>query len=111
MKQYPVPTILEACLNMIEDRLNMYQYNLTQREYDSPFKNTGNSFKNEAFEVRAYDWGWDSSIDKKQPYNFKWQDVEICWYKYIGRGMFMNRDVNLNEIEEMLTECLKSLNK
>ena len=57
-------------------------WNKNQEEYDSPFDNTGNSFIGENFEVHAYDWDEDSS----QEYNFKFGDIKISWYKYLGRG-------------------------
>ena len=71
-----------------------------------PFGNTAASFKNAIFEVHAYSWG-----DDDQPFNFKWRDFEVKWYKYLGRGMGRNRDLTETEVEIMLTECIDSIKK
>jgi len=43
--------------------------------------------------------------------NFKWRDLEISWYKYVGRGMSANRKMTTKEIEEMLDDCLKAIER
>ena len=58
----------------------------------------------DVFEVHAYNWD-DETI---QPYNFKCGDVEISWYKYLGRGMDIP-ELTYEELDDMLNECLKSL--
>ena len=104
-KQHGVPEIAEAALAMLSAELDRVMANATQKEYDSPFSNTGNSFKNKTFEVRAY--SWDESVE--QPYHFKWRDIEISWYKYLGRGMSANREIDPVLAAELLMECLASL--
>lgn len=103
-QQFAVPDIVEAALIMIECKLNLVMWNKHQKEYDSPFSNTGNKFSNAAFSAYAYSWD-----DEEQPYNFKWRDIEISWYKYLGRGMSANREIDATTAEIMLTECLASL--
>jgi hypothetical protein len=81
------PKLLEAALVMIDNELDRIMWNINQEAYSSPFENTGTSFKcYNIFEVKAYNWG-----DKAQDYNFKWKDIEVSWYKYLGRGMSVNR--------------------
>lgn len=70
------------------------------------FSNTGNSFECPVFRVEAYSWS-----DEEQPYNFKWRDVEISWYKYLGRGMSANQELSPERAAEMLIECLGYLRK
>lgn len=62
-------------------------------------------FKNDVFEVEAY--SWDDEYD--QPYNFKWRDFEVSWYKHLGRGVTCNRGISRKELKEMVVECIKSL--
>lgn len=95
---------IEAALNAIRHDLDRVMWNREQKEYDSPFGNTGNSFSNDTFEAIAYSWS-----DDEQPYNFAWRDVRISWYKYLGRGMSMNRAVTPDEAAGMLDDCLASL--
>ena len=73
--------------------------------YDNPFDNTGNSFKNDVFEVQAYNW----NDDIHQDYNFKWQDVEISWYKYLGRDTTINKHLTEKEARVMYDACLASI--
>lgn len=105
-KEFAVPAIWEAALNHVKWRLGILQWNKTQKKYPSPFDNTGNDFKCDVFEVAAYDWS-----EETQPYNFKWRDAEISWYKYVGRGMGSNKEITPDMASEMLEECLKALDK
>ena len=106
--------LLVAVLYLIEDELDRVMWNINQKEYDSPFQNTGNveGFKNDVFEVHAYDWNWDyEDDDTHQPINFKWKDLEITWYKHFRRGLWWNRDFSELELSIMLEQCLESLRK
>lgn len=76
-------------------------------EYDSPFRNSGNSYKNKVFEVQAY--SWDDEVH--QEYNFKCGDVEISWYKYLGRDTTINDNYEEKYIIEIFNKCIESLNK
>lgn len=100
-KEYKVPKIWKAALVALYEELDRVMGNITQTNYSNPFENTGNSFSCDTFEVHAYSW-----VDDEQPYNFKWKDVEIGWYKYLGRGMSANQDLIPDLAAEMLTECL-----
>jgi hypothetical protein len=105
-KQYEASNLVIAALDLINRELCRIQWNIHQKEYDSPFHNTGNSFRCDSFEVMAYDWG-----DDEQPYNFKWKDVEISWYKYHGRGETVNQDIVPDRINEMLDDCMVALKR
>jgi len=41
--------------------------------------------------------------------NFKCGDLEIRWYKYLGRGMSVNREVTRAEWKEIFRRCFASL--
>lgn len=105
-KEHTVPEIMDAALSFIRYRLDTVMWNIHQEEYASPFGNTGNSFKNEVFEVHAYSWS-----DDDQPFNFAWRDLRISWYKYLGRGMSANCDITPELASKCLVECLSSLEK
>lgn len=72
---------------------------------ESAFRNIGEHFKNDTFEVCSYDW----NTDVPQPYNFRYKDINVSWYKYLGRGMSINREVSIEETWSMLKECMESL--
>lgn len=76
-------------------------------EYN-PFQNTGNvaGIKTSAFEAHSFDWS-----DSLQPFNFKYKNIEISWYKYLGRGMTISCPVTRAESSTMIKECLKSLDE
>ena len=102
---FDVPNYVEAALEKIDAELDRVMWNIHQQEYESPFSNSGNEYKDDIFEVEAYDWDEDS----QQEYNFKWRDYKIRWYKYCGRGMEANRYISPQECAEMLDECLADI--
>lgn len=102
---YHCPDYVVALLRDIDRKLKIVMWNKNQEEYDSPFDNTGNSFKNEIFEVHAYSWDDDNT----QEYNFKYKDVEISWYKYLGRGCTINKQFDEKYMTEMYNDCMESL--
>ena len=102
----PSDELVISALKSIEESLDVYMWNKTQKNYNSPFGNTGNSFKNDIFEVNAYYWGTDEKEIEKP--NFKYKSIEISWYKYLGRGMCIP-EMTYEELDDMLNECLKSL--
>jgi len=75
------------------------------RGNENPFSNTGARFDGEKFKAHAYSW----NDDEDQEFNFAWRDVRVSWYKYLGRGMTINRDVTDEEVAEMLRECIEEL--
>ena len=104
---YDCPDYVVALLRDIARKLDIVMWNSKQKEYDSPFENTGNDFICDTFEVHAYNW----SEDINQPYNFKCGDIEISWYKYLGRGCTMNNKWSQSAMIEMYNKCMKALDK
>lgn len=103
---YICPKYIIALLENLDDNLCRVQWNINQKEYDSPFGNTGNRYRNSTFEVEAYNWN-----DESQEYNFKYNDIEIRWYKYLGRCTTINREVTPEEAIDMYNKCLESILK
>lgn len=104
-QQYECPRWIVALLKELDNQLDRVMWNNTQKEYPSPFENTANSFKNDVFEVQAYNW----SEDIEQPYNFKCGDIEISWYKYLGRDTTINDEYEPQVIIDMFNKCLQSI--
>ena len=104
-QQYECPRWIVALLKELDNQLDRVMWNNTQKEYPSPFENTANSFKNDVFEVQAYNW----SDDIEQPYNFKCGDIEISWYKYLGRDTTINDEYEPQVIIDMFNKCLQSI--
>ena len=104
-QQYDCPRWVVALLNELDDQLDRVMWNIHQEEYHSPFENTANSFKNDVFEVQAY--SWDDEVH--QPYNFKCDDIEISWYKYLGRDTTINNEYEPQVIIDMFNKCLQSI--
>lgn len=106
------PRYIEAFLLYIQNEMVISYWNKFQEDWDevgkNPFANSGNveGFNNGTFEVHAYDW-----VNEDQPYNFKYKDIEISWYKYFGRGMTMNNEVTPTEAIEMFNNCVDSLSR
>jgi len=106
-QEHDASPMLDAALDAIRAELDRVMWNINQRVYDSPFGNTGNSFECPAFKIEAYSW----NEDYDQPFNFKWKDVEINWYKYLGRDTSVNQVMSNDKIAEMLNECLEAIRK
>ena len=106
-QKYNCPRYLQALLNEIDNILCKVMWNIEQKEYESPFKNTANTFKNKVFEVQAYSW----NDDIQQQYNFKYKDIEISWYKYLGRDTTINKEIKPEEAIKMFDDCIESLIK
>lgn len=102
---YYCPNWIIAMLREIQRKLDIVMWNKYQEEYESPFCNTGNEFKNDVFEVQAYSW----NDEVEQQYNFKCDDVEISWYKYLGRDTTINDNFDEKHIIEIFNKCIESL--
>lgn len=103
-QRFEVPRFVEPLLRGISDELCRVMFNKNQEEYNSPFDNTGASYRNEVFEVHAYSWA-----DDEQPFNFKWGDLKISWYKYLGRGMSANQEISPDYAVRMFDACVASV--
>lgn len=116
-KEFSVTYEVEQALRVIRGVMES-----KSKDLQTPFDNSGMRFKNDVFEVNAYDWsecdcgyGWDDNIKEctcghePQAYNFKWKDFEVSWYKHYRRGNSMNREIDKPEVSAMLSECVKSL--
>lgn len=102
---YACPDYVVALLRDIERSLGNVMWNINQEEYSSPFRNTGNSFKCDTFEVESYNWHDDIT----QKYNFKYKDIEISWYKYLGRDTTINGDYQPEIIIDMYNNCINAI--
>lgn len=104
-QQYDCPRWVVALLDSLDSELDRVMWNIHQEEYHSPFENTANSFKNDVFEVQSY--SWDDEVH--QSYNFKCDDIEISWYKYLGRDTTINGQYEPQKIIDMFNKCLQSI--
>ena len=102
---YKCPEWVIALLKEIDNRLEITLHNLYHKPYNSPFDNTAEKFKNKVFEVEAYSW----DDEYQQPYNFKCGDVEISWYKYLGRDTTINGQYDAEYLIKMFNKCIISL--
>jgi hypothetical protein len=99
------PDYLVALLRELSTQLDIMQNNNGNKVWNNPFENTGGEFKNSTFEAIAYDWSFEAT----QKYNFKWKDLKVSWYKYLGRGTSTNKEVTPDEAVKMFDECSKSI--
>lgn len=105
-QQYGCHRLVTAALEEISDELDRVMWNLHQKEYVSPFRNTGAAFKElKEFQVEAYSW----DEEYEQPWNFKCGEVEISWYKYLGRGMSSNTKISPTMVASILDQCITAI--
>ena len=117
IKRYKCPKYMIALLDAIDNELNRINHNLNHSEYDSPFSNTGASFELPGvFKVEAYNWNDDIC----QEYNFIYYvdkekanmpNLEISWYKYLGRDTTMNQDIDPNVMVDIYDDIITKLRK
>lgn len=104
---YACPEYVVDLLRGIERKLEIKYWNQFQEELESPFNNTGNKIKLSNLSIQAYNW----NEDKSTTYNFKYKDLEISWYKYLGRDTTINIDPNSegfnDKVIEYYNECLE----
>lgn len=107
-QEYEVSEYVEAVLAMLDREMERVWFNTHGHNdpYSSPFRNTSASYVTDTFEAHAYSW-----TDDEQEYNFKWRDVRISWYKYLGRGMSANVKIPPDLGAEMLDDCLRAVRK
>lgn len=116
-QRYECSALCEAALRSIQRELKRVLWNAMTAEeqdrldgpddVDTPFENSAQRFECDAFKACAY--SWDDTTP--QPWNFQWRDVEISWYKYLGRGMSCNQELAPAKIAEMLDDCLAALER
>lgn len=99
-----------------------------------PFGNTGDHIQGPLFDIQAYSWA-ECSCDTwyddpgywvkekctcgyiPQTHNFWWQgdesvpEFKVCWYKYLGRGMSVDREPTNAEVGYVLTKVVEFLIK
>ena len=61
----------------------------------------------DGMEFRRYYWGDEPELGQLP--NFKFRDVIINWYKYIGRGMSTNKDWNEKQWREWFDAAMSAL--
>lgn len=86
----------------------------------------GQDFKNDVFEMHPFWWGdctcgagdWSEEGQPAPVHtpecrlelpNFRCGDLEVWWYKYIGRGMEANRAPTEAEVAQVFARCMASL--
>lgn len=104
-KKYGAPLILIAALEYLGHEIVRVMQNIDGNYFQNPFENTANNFVCDAFEVYAYSW----NEDIQQDFNFKCGDVEVSWYKYLGRGTSVNKQLSNDEIADLFYTCLNEL--
>lgn len=105
--EFECPEFIEAGLRYLASEIERVEWNLTQKEYEAPTANNGGQYKTDAFEMYAYYWGEDENLCNRP--NFKCGEFEIRWYKYLGREMSMNKDIDANDFFKIMDKCLKSV--
>jgi len=96
--------LLIAALQMIREEVARVEWNKRQEQYD-PFERS-QMYANPVFAVEGYSW----DEDYEQPWNFKYKDIEVSWYKHLGRSTSVNRIITPDEINTMLNDCIAHMN-
>lgn len=104
-QEFICPDWVVALLKDIKERLNTALWNKYQLEMPSPFDNSNSIYDGKCFEVKAHLW----SSETKRLYNFKYKNIEISWYKYLGRDTTINGEYSNEEIINMYNDIIKEI--
>lgn len=104
--------LIKAVLDRIDMELSRCYWNKNQKTLNSPFQNTGETYSNYLFTVRAYNW---NDEDENIP-NFESKFLKCWWYKHSHRGLEykIRWDTEcgydtLHQLAYFLNECLDSI--
>jgi len=101
---YECPEFVGALLKYLLEEIERVYWNVNQKEWD---KNEDPKIK--GIEFNSYYWG-DNEEEGEKP-NFKFKSVEIRWYKYVGRGMSLNKEMSEKQWRQWFDKCLKVIRK
>lgn len=105
--EHGCPEFVEAGLRHLASEIERVEWNRTGQSYEAPTGNNGGKYDTDVFRMRAYYWGDDEELVNAP--NFVCDGLEVRWYKYLGRGMSMNRRIDANEFYQLIDRCLKSV--
>ena len=105
--KYECPEFIEAGLTYLAREIERVEWNITQKKYEAPVANNGGFYKTEVFTIRAYNW---KENPDRLP-NFRCGSFCVYWYKYLGRGMSMNKAIDANEFFQLIDKCFESVRK
>lgn len=103
--------LIIAVLDRIKSELDRCYWNKNQKEMSSPFENTGETYSNKFFTVKAYNWE-----DNTEP-NFESEFLSCWWYKHSRRGLEYKLTFDtsegapdhLEQLSSFLYRCLKEI--
>lgn len=90
----------------------LYENGFDSRGYvndNNPFMEGYVSYENDTFLIRPYIWDDENPEAELPNFVYKPENIEICWYKYPFRNSFINVDITLEKLKEILEACAKSM--
>lgn len=110
--QYNAPDFITAGFLLLEHEIQRVEWNIRQKSFETPLGGGAwcgsiDSYKNKVFEIHPYYWGEHKHLSNRP--NFKCGRFEVRWYKYMGRGMTMNMNVDANKFFKIIGRCMKYL--
>lgn len=111
-KSIECPEWMIGLIEGLRSRLSVAGWNEYQKEFD-PFDDWEDAeiFNRDHKDIGIEVWPYSWNDDVEQKYNFKYQDIEISWYKHLGRGDSINREVSPAEAAKMFDEIAARLSK
>jgi len=100
--EYSCPEFVTALLTHLLNEIGMAFWNKNQEEWD-----TNDDPEIPGIVFNPYYWG-DDPQEAGKP-NFKFEDVEIRWYKHPGRSMTVNKSLTEKQWRVWFDKCLKRI--
>lgn len=108
---YECPKYVIALIRDLDSYIGVCYWNKEQKQWQSPLQNTGNSYKNDTFELNAYDWSEEMNENNFKANMSNGKPVTLTWYKHIGRCCTVSCDVYPEEWVRIYDRCMDSVRK
>ena len=104
--------LIVGALDLIREELDRLYWNKYHKEMNSPFDNSGETYSNDTFTVKAYNWV--DNNDGSPNFNYK-NIFHVYWYKYSGRGVDVyydeKYDFDIIFLADIVNDCFEAMRK
>ncbi len=102
--EYECPEYVVALLEAICDEIDIVFWNLNQKQWGEY-----EDLVDWPIEYRSF--CWDEESENRLRPNFKFEDIEIRWYKHRGRSVSVNKEMSAVEWVGWFDRCLAAIKK
>ena len=99
----PIQDYIEAGIAQIGEKVRRIKRTF------NPCDNNGSCYYNKTFSINTYNWISIDMPTENFSYNFKYKFFYVSWYKCLGKSSCQSNNLNKEEWDLILNECLESI--